>query len=557
MKVKPLLQSIDTSNFIEQYLTACGVEDVEDYLEASPDSFDNPWDYPNMETGVARLKQAISNNEKIGVLIDVDADGLCSSTLIYRFIKSISPAQPIDYFIHTVKQHGLVESREENIVQQVIGAKIDLMIIPDASSNDAEQCTRLKAKHIDCLILDHHEIDKPNPDAIVINHHLGEGLNTALSGTGVTYKFVQAYCERYGHDIGKQYLDLVATSIVTDVCDMTQPENFAYVKAGFANMTNPMLKAMYEAFNTRGNNPVGVAWGTGPKINAAFRGDDMEIKHIMFKAMVGLHDVDNAISTLKSNHETQARITQKLVKEITPSLDLTHKVVIGYTEPEFKAFSGLIAGKLSGEYNKPSLVLREQRYGRRKPMLTGSMRSPVELAQQINESGLATCQGHKGACGIWFPKANLEKLIKWFDNQDLASESVKPVTAQLEPNQINLALCHACCDDMLLWGGSEQSHVPQPKFYLTLETMPNDVTVYVKRNKTVKLNFGKASVLKFNAKGADIDLLMSGKCQVEALVTLDVNEWNGVESPQCKIEEWEIRKVEEKDASETSWEDLF
>lgn len=70
MKVKPLLQSINPSNFLNQYLQACGVEDVDKYLDAGLDMMDNPWDYPNMKEGVERLKRAIDDGEKIGVLVD-------------------------------------------------------------------------------------------------------------------------------------------------------------------------------------------------------------------------------------------------------------------------------------------------------------------------------------------------------------------------------------------------------------------------------------------------------------------------------------------------------
>lgn len=70
MKVKPLLQSIDTRNFLSQYLQALGIQDVDKYLNAGLDVMDNPWLYPNMKEGVERLKKAIDGGEKIGILVD-------------------------------------------------------------------------------------------------------------------------------------------------------------------------------------------------------------------------------------------------------------------------------------------------------------------------------------------------------------------------------------------------------------------------------------------------------------------------------------------------------
>ena len=70
MKVKPLLQSINSSTFLQDYLQACGVKDVDEYLNAGLDVMDSPWDYPNMKEGIRRLKAAIECGEKIGVLVD-------------------------------------------------------------------------------------------------------------------------------------------------------------------------------------------------------------------------------------------------------------------------------------------------------------------------------------------------------------------------------------------------------------------------------------------------------------------------------------------------------
>ena len=70
MKVKPLLSKVNTSTFLQDYLQACGVQDVERYLNPDNEVFDSPWDYPNMEAAVGRLKKAVDESEKIGVLVD-------------------------------------------------------------------------------------------------------------------------------------------------------------------------------------------------------------------------------------------------------------------------------------------------------------------------------------------------------------------------------------------------------------------------------------------------------------------------------------------------------
>lgn len=479
-----------------------------------------------------------------------DCDGNLSAALITKFLHRFIEDEDIEFFIHAGKGHGLVQSKEEDIVQQVIDSGVNLLIIPDAGSNDEAQCKELTENNIDVLILDHHEITTPNPHAILINHHLNEQLNTALSGTGVTHKFVQACAESWDIDLGDLYYDLVATSIISDVCDLTTLENRAYVKYGFEHITDPMLELMFTKFNHKGNNPIGVSWGTAPPINSLCRGDDQQAKMDFFMALIGKGDMDEGVAVARKAHNEQTKIVKTIYQEIEPDLDQSHKVVIGYTTEEYKGYTGLIANKITGNFGKPALVLRELN----STTWSGSLRSPVDIADKINESKLAKCQGHLSAAGIFIKKSNLNRLIKWFDALPLDIDPERQVTAILKPSQITLPLCYACSDDMVLWGGSEGNKIVQPKFYLEFETSPSDVQVFVKKTTTAKITKGDVSFLKFQCDDETAQLLQRERCKVSMIVTLGVNEWNGVESPQGTVDSWEVEKVGEDGFN---WEDLF
>lgn len=468
-----------------------------------------------------------------------DCDGNLSAALITKFLLRFT--NNLAYFFHVGKGHGLVQNKEEDIPQQVLESGVSLLIAPDSSTNDAPQCQWLKSNGVDCLVLDHHEVTTPNPYAIIINHHLGEGLNTALSGCGVTFKFVQSCAESWSIDLGDLYYDLVATSIISDVCDLTTLENRAYIKYGFDHITDPMLDLMFTKFNRKGNNPIGVSWGTAPPINSLCRGDDQQAKMDFFMALIGKGDMDEGISIARKAHNEQSKIVKTIYEEIEPDLDQSHKVVIGYTTEEYKGYTGLIANKITGNFGKPALVLRELN----STTWSGSLRSPVDIADKINESKLAKCQGHLAACGIFLKKSNLNRLIKWFDTLPLDTDPERQVTAILKPNQITLPLCHACSDDMVLWGSSEGNKIVQPKFYLEFETSPNDIQVFVKKTTTVKITKDDVSFLKFQCDDKTAQLLQKERCKVAMIVTLGVNIWNDVESPQGMVESWEVEKVEE------------
>lgn len=70
MKITPVLKEVNSSTFLSDYLTVCGIDDVESYLQADHSCFDNPWKYKNMDRAVERLEQGIKNGEKIAVLVD-------------------------------------------------------------------------------------------------------------------------------------------------------------------------------------------------------------------------------------------------------------------------------------------------------------------------------------------------------------------------------------------------------------------------------------------------------------------------------------------------------
>lgn len=71
MQVKPLLDKINSKTFLEDYLTACGVEFVKDYLNPGKNCFDDPWKYDNIDEAVELLREIISvDGCNVGIIVD-------------------------------------------------------------------------------------------------------------------------------------------------------------------------------------------------------------------------------------------------------------------------------------------------------------------------------------------------------------------------------------------------------------------------------------------------------------------------------------------------------
>ena len=552
LKIKPLLNKVNKNKFIQEYLKALGVEDINLYLNPDSSCLDDAKFYPNIEKAANLLFKATTDKYKIGLLVDVDCDGMCSATIIRTFLNTYYDIDPVIY-IRQGKAHGFRASASEDIVEQIKADGIQLMIIPDAGTNDTPECHDLKAHGCDTLILDHHKVEVDNPDAVIVNHHLGNGLNTALSGTGVTAKFIQYYCEYY--HIDAPYMnDLVAMSIFSDSCSLLPLENRCYADVGMHRVENEMIKAMLPLASRYGVNPTGYSWAMIPLINAICRQEKIDDKRRLFDAMSGHGDIDEAIKMCKAAHRLQADEVKQIMEEVEPTLDLNHKVAVGYAKPQDANLIGLVANKFMSKYHKPIILLRPMNA----TTWSGSFRSPVPLNEIINNSGYGRALGHDFAAGVYVKKADLPKLIDYLDTIDFPDEPEIEVTACLDASDVNVKMCQMCEDNKELYG----TGVPEPTFFFQDIIYPENVQMFKKRTTTIKVTLDGMDFLMFMANQDQIDdFTFSGPKLVDIVATLSTNTWNNVTSKQGKIKNYSLEKVKEldnvADAMNESWENDF
>lgn len=224
MKISPLLNNIDENTFIQSYLSACGIDDVDAYLNPDNIEYQLPDMYKNIEVAVLLLKQHLKKMSKIAVLCDEDDDGLCSCIIIADMLRRLNAEHYV--FFHTVaKAHGIRVDSSDKVLNDILEYAPSLLIIPDASA-DKESCQTLREHNCDVIILDHHLYDfSNNPYAVIVNCLQQPETNQAASGALVTSKFANAVL---GND-KDIYADLVAMSLIGDVMDLRELENRAYI----------------------------------------------------------------------------------------------------------------------------------------------------------------------------------------------------------------------------------------------------------------------------------------------------------------------------------------
>lgn len=331
--------------------------------------------------------KTIAAKKKAIVIVDSDCDGFTSSAVLINYLHDVFPQwveNKLDYALHSGKQHGLNDH-----IDHLLTENYSLVLIPDAGSNDVEECKKLKEKNIEVIILDHHICDLDNPYAYVINNQLSNYPNKELSGVGVTWQFCRYLDLLLFKNYADQYLDLVALGNDADMMSMTSIETKHLINKGLKQVQNPFIAYMHEKNKfSLGENltPIGVAFYIAPFVNAIVRSGTLEEKTLVFNSMLKFLAF-NEIPSTKRGHllgekeklvEQAVRVATNVKARQTKAQDagmakieqmiedqdlLLHKVLLFLLEPNEvdKNIAGLIANKIMAKYQRPVCILTEVR----------------------------------------------------------------------------------------------------------------------------------------------------------------------------------------------------
>ena len=292
--------------------------------------------------------------------------------------------------------------------------------------------------------------------------------------------------------------------------------------------------------------PTNIAWNVAPKINAVFRNGTQDDCRLLLDGLLGNVDKDDCLKLATRCHNKQTREVKSLFDTAVGNLNIYKNCVIAMIDNEHKEYTGLLANKLMSKYNKTAFVFR-----RLDPCtLSGSYRSPVDIIDLLNNSGLIKAQGHGCAAGCFLKVSNAKRFVKWFDEQDIDMAGVIEVAAQIAPNNITRNLANLCVENNILWCQG----VPKPLFHLVLPSP--QIYVYRNRSTTVKLIQNDVEFIKFFVSNEEASQFESAQGKsIEVVVSLGLNEYNGQIKPQAIIERYEI--IDKPDENEIDWSEYF
>lgn len=548
MKIKQ--KKVYSDNIIENILINSGVENIDLFLNPDDSTLTKPDNYKNLNHAAKEIIASIATNKNITVLIDSDADGFTSGSITYNvlsdIVESFEATSNISYLTHTTKAHGLTDEVMENI-QQI---DTDLLIIPDAASNDIDNLLTLDTANYNVVVIDHHNIeDETYIDMIenvtIVNNQRSDNgeVNKHLTGAGMVYKLfeqVYNYIETSEDKLTplENYLDLVAIGQIGDASDLTNNEIRYLTFKGLNNIQNPFVKSVLELKNVDLDDklsPTDMSFSIIPVINAITRVGFKDDRNKLFESFTINKDNNkevvlekrklnkqtrkyetvnfNVLNTEKRANDLAKIKTQqdKYIKnkmnELDKHTDITKGILIyfdhNYSETE--SVAGLVATKLANKYERPCLVLS---YNEEKDVYFGSARGITKVLDSFkdwcNNLGIFNfAQGHDNAFGVEIPLANLPLLNGAIDKLETNKEHVYEVD-KLYENDVDKNVVNLLIKNKDIVGGK----VEQITLGYKDMVIPRK-NIYIK-NQTVTFNIGGCSFVSWGTNDDIIDALQTG-----------------------------------------------
>ena len=371
----------------------------------------------------------INNNEKICILGDYDVDGSAATSLFVKFLESIN--HPFFFYIPDRLKDGYGATKK--LFQKLILDKPKLIIMVDCGSTSNEAIDFLNKNKIKSLIIDHHEINKPFPNAnSIINPKKNNGYKEYdyLCATSLSYFFLDLLIKEIKSEINiSDYLIYVLLATVCDVMPLRKLNRLIALNAlkNFDITKNLPLNTLFE-LNEKKNkiNINDLGYLIGPILNAGGRLGKSQYATELLSSNNDQVIKDRSKYLIKLNNKRKEIETLVLNEIDFQKIEKENKEVIIYYNPNInEGLIGIIAARLKDYFNKPSIVITASN-----ELLKGSARSVYNynigriIKNSLDKDIIINGGGHNMAAGFTLNKANLKDFENYILEDFLKSNTV-------------------------------------------------------------------------------------------------------------------------------------
>ncbi|MEH2195045.1 MAG: single-stranded-DNA-specific exonuclease RecJ [Nostoc sp.] len=471
---------INVSPIISQLLINRGIETPEQAQAfLNPESLVLPSpleDFPDLAISLELLQNAIASQTKIAICGDYDADGMTSTALLLRSLRTLGAL--VDYAIPSRMHEGY--GINKRIVEEFHSEGVGLILTVDNGISAFEPVARARELGLAVIITDHHDIPQKLPPAnAILNPKLiaESSPYRGVAGVGVAYILAVSLAQQLGETKGliQPMLALFTLGTIADLAPLTGV-NRRWVKRGLQHLPKSNLAGIQALIqvggvqargegageeisnpkskiqNPKSLKPEDIGFRLGPRINAIGRiGNPQTVIELLTTDDMGVA-LERAMQCEQINASRQEmcqQIEQEAIAyveaEFVTSLQQDRVLIV--VQPNWHhGVIGIVASRLVERYGVPVFIgtYEDDEH------IRGSARSIPEFnvfeALEYCHDLLGKFGGHKAAGGFSLPAENLQvlrsRLIE-FANQCLEPQHLKPllkIDAEVNLDQINQEL---------------------------------------------------------------------------------------------------------------------
>lgn len=413
---------------IGKLLNARGYDDsqIESILNPKLSVLKDPFLLLGMDKAVDRIKQAYLNNQKICIYADFDLDGTSGLGILKQALENLG-FKDVSYYQPKRLSEGY--GFHPHAVEELKTIGIDLIITVDVGITSHKAFEKANELNIDVILTDHHLPSETLPSAYCVINPNQKACTSGLGylcGAGVAFYLARALKRTFAEDPAlpkkewdlKELLDLFCIGTLTDMVPLID-DNRVLVKHGMVVLQNTQkvgLQALLEALELTGRtlSSQDVSIKFAPKLNALSRmeSDILPIHIYLEKNLAHARSmVDQILKNNQTRQSLQSNAEGKAF-ELLKGWDKEDFIFVS-SEEFHRGIIGLIATKLSQEFNRPAFVGSQNSEG----MIVGSGRLPAGHESSLVDAlgfaqrSLNRFGGHSAAAGFELLATNKENLV--------------------------------------------------------------------------------------------------------------------------------------------------
>ena len=412
-------------------------EEVIDYLNDDYSLIYRTEGLPDLEPARKIIKDVIDNHKKIRIVGDYDSDGIMSTTLLLRSLKTFGAETSFE--VPDRKQDGY--GINKRIVDGCIKDDVSVIITCDNGVSAFEAVKYAKDNGIKVIVTDHHlpKIEDGKEISVEADAIIDPKVEKSsypfndICGAFVAFKLITYISKDYefNADLIDEIAQYAAFATITDIMPLLD-ENRDLIKRGLELINSRPAKAFYHLKNElkvdKEINVFHIGFILGPSVNAIGRLSNANHAIAAFES----YDDDMIIAICKELYalnQERKDLTELgyevAIKEIEADENFLDKdVIIVKSKDIERSVAGIVAGRLKERYYRPAIALYEE-----DGILYGSARSIEEynLFDELSKAKdfLSGFGGHKLAAGLELKLDNYDKFVTFINNNSNLTDEDK------------------------------------------------------------------------------------------------------------------------------------